>query len=327
MKPREKYLAIALVAIIVFWQGHSLFQSVFVKPFTDRQRTIDTLTTAVGDLKVREVELEEAVMKLSDYGKLSLPPVPETASTLYRNWLLELATEKKLTNVAVTATAPDTKAKGDTYYAIPVNIVAQGPIDKWCDFLFAFHQAPLLQRVVRMTVDSESNRGNPTLKVTLTVEGLALKAQTERTTLLAEGAGDVKREPLVKDRKEYDALIAKNLFVRGYNGPPAPPTPPAVIPAPPADKFDVAEHVYLVAYVAEGDVQEAWLYDRSANKRIVLREGESFDVAGVKGSVEKIGKDFVLLKTDDATWRLEQGQNMKQLKKLPAPATTAAVEM
>jgi hypothetical protein len=100
-----------------------------------------------------------------------------------------------------------------------------------------------------------------------------------------------------------------------------------VIPAPPADKFDVAEHVYLVAYVAEGDVQEAWLYDRSANKRIVLREGESFDVAGVKGSVEKIGKDFVLLKTDDATWRLEQGQNMKQLKKLPAPATTAAVEM
>lgn len=324
MKRREKILAGALVAIVVLLQGKTLYESVFNKPFTDRQRTIDRLSESVADKKVKEVELEMAVERMSSYyGKLSLPPVPETAATLYRNWLQNLATEKKLTNVAVIASQPDTKPKGDTYYNIPVTINAQGSIDKWCDFLFALHQAPLLQRVVRMTIDAESNRPSPSLKVMLIVEGLALKNQKERTTLFADGADAVKREPLVRDRKDYDPLVSKNLFVRTYNGPPRndpPPQPPV------QDKFDTAEHVYLVANVAEDDVPEAWLYDRSANKSTVLREGTPFEVAGVKGMVEKIGRDYVMLKIDDAQWRLEQGQNMKQLKKLPAPTTTAAAE-
>jgi len=120
-----------------------------------------------------------------------------------------------------------------------------------------------------------------------------------------------------KELEDYESLDKANLFVRTYNGLPRPVAPPPT-PAPPAPPFDSAPHVFLVASVVTNGAPEAWLYDRTSNLRTVLSAGKSFEVAGVKGDCEEIGKDYVKLEVNDKPWRLELGQNLKQLQELDA---------
>ena len=76
---------------------------------------------------------------------------------------------------------------------------------------------------------------------------------------------------------------------------------------------DTAQETYLIAAIAQDDEREAWLYDRAANRKTTLREGEAFAVADVKGRVLAIGRDFVLFESGDASWRLELGQSLREM--------------
>jgi|GEM_PF-628760 len=75
-----------------------------------------------------------------------------------------------------------------------------------------------------------------------------------------------------------------------------------------------AQFTFLTGAVAADLDRQAWLYDRSANRRFILREGETFDYAGFKARVQTIGRDFVLLQQKNETWRVEIGQNLKQAR-------------
>ncbi|MGH7127312.1 MAG: Ig domain-containing protein, partial [Planctomycetaceae bacterium] len=75
--------------------------------------------------------------------------------------------------------------------------------------------------------------------------------------------------------------------------------------------------------------REAWLYDRLHDEEYVVEEGQSLDVAGIKGIVRSIGRDFLLLERDRETYRLNLGENLRSLVRVeggdrpaPAPATS-----
>lgn len=75
-----------------------------------------------------------------------------------------------------------------------------------------------------------------------------------------------------------------------------------------------APFTFLTGAVAADSDRQAWLYDRSANRRFILREGETFDYAGFKALVQTIGRDFILLQQKNEIWRIEIGQNLKQAR-------------
>jgi hypothetical protein len=87
---------------------------------------------------------------------------------------------------------------------------------------------------------------------------------------------------------------------------------------------DAARFTRLVSSIAINGEPEAWLYDRSSNKKLVLKEGISFDLANIKAFVLTIGSNFVLMQIDGKTWRLELGDNLRSMKELKdeRPATT-----
>jgi hypothetical protein len=81
---------------------------------------------------------------------------------------------------------------------------------------------------------------------------------------------------------------------------------------------NIAEFTYLVASIAADDDRQAWLYDRSQNKRLVLREGKLIEVAGMKVLVAEIARDHIILKRGNDMYRLKLGRNLRAMEKLPA---------
>lgn len=317
MKRSEKMLAAGLAATLALWQGSNLFTSFVIDPVEANDAKITSLKDQISNKESQFKRSVAAAKKFAEYKKRSLPPDPVDATSLYQNWLIDLAARTKLSDVSVKALRTDVKPKGDNYYLVSATLKAQGTVEKLRDFLYEFRAAGLLHRVSQINLASKQATGDPVLDIDLTVEGLSLKEAPPRTTLfsdpkLAELPGD---KP-VKERKEYDLLVKKNLFVRGFNGPPA--APKGKSDSPVAPEENPLQFVRLVGSFSNGSAFDATLYDPSTNKETRLVAGRDFSVAGKEGKVVSVGIDFVILSIKGENFRLELGDNLLQLKKVPA---------
>ncbi len=84
---------------------------------------------------------------------------------------------------------------------------------------------------------------------------------------------------------------------------------------------DLAQFTELTGIFDKEGKREFWLSDKSTNRLIVLKEGDVLRYADIEATVVRIDKKTVLLKKDDALWRLDLGDTLKKLRKLePAAA-------
>jgi hypothetical protein len=81
--------------------------------------------------------------------------------------------------------------------------------------------------------------------------------------------------------------------------------------------------VFLVASIADEANRYAWLYDRSSNRRLTLREGQSFEAAGVTATTREIGRDFVIYERNGETWKLRLGRHLGQAEKVGEAVASA----
>lgn len=317
MKRREKMLAAGLLLVLALWQGAGMVQSFVFQPVEDREKQISDLQDEVRGQQRKLRQSRAAAKHMQELKLRSLPPEPAVAKSLYQNWLVALASEARLSEPAVVLDTAEARPIDNTYYVIKATVTAKGTLSQLVDFLFKFRQSGLLHRVARMDVSTDRHQPDPTLDIKLTVEGLSLLESPQRTTLFADEKIAALPGAPAKDRKEYAALVAKNLFVRTYNGPPRPAAGP--------DGIDDKDYVYLSAAVDRDGSLDAYLYDRAKNKVTVLTTGASFDVAGVSGKVVAIALDHVLLEIRGEQWRLDLGRNLKQIEKQPAAPQTGAL--
>ncbi len=82
---------------------------------------------------------------------------------------------------------------------------------------------------------------------------------------------------------------------------------------------DLAQFTKLTGIMSVDGKKECRLHDMSTNKSLVLHEGETLRYADVEATVERIERKFVLLRKDDAIWRLDLGENLKSLRKIEMP--------
>jgi hypothetical protein len=153
MKKREKMLALGLVAVLALWQGGVLFQAFVIAPVEEREIDRDAREERIA---VKKKELRASLVaaaRLKDWKLRSLPPDPVVATSMYQNWLVELA-KKTLSKPLVKPSSQvrKSKGKGDVFQYILVDIEAEGTLAKLCDFLYEFRKSGLLHRVASMTV-------------------------------------------------------------------------------------------------------------------------------------------------------------------------------
>jgi hypothetical protein len=85
---------------------------------------------------------------------------------------------------------------------------------------------------------------------------------------------------------------------------------------------DAAGLTFLVGIIAKNEQREAWLYDRGADRKSVLMQGDAVQVADVKGTVQEIGKDYLVLAQADQQFRLKLGDHLRQLQPMGAAASS-----
>lgn len=318
---RQKVLVGIFAGLILLWQGSGIVWGIFFGPFDDRYKQIEVLDIKLKEKRDAQHKLDLSERQMRTWERRSLPPNPVVASTLYHHWILDLASSHNLERLVVTPKKISSGATNLVFTRIPVSVTAECKMDQLCKFLYDFYRTDLMHKVTQLAIDSQDYKSNPTLKVTMELEGLSLASAKSRTTLFADKQDKAVSDAMAKKTlDDYKELSAQNRFVRGYNGPPAPIIPPA----PPAAPFDSSPHVFLIASVEVNGQPEAWLYDRTSNQRTVLSVGKDFEISGVKGKVLEIGKRSVKLKVKDKDWQLEVGDNLKEMVELKANAAVPA---
>lgn len=81
---------------------------------------------------------------------------------------------------------------------------------------------------------------------------------------------------------------------------------------------DYAQFTYLVGVVARDSAVEAWLYDRARDQRTILRQGDKFDVSGIRGTVDGISGGAITVQLPGGRKELLLGQSLRDLEKAPA---------
>jgi len=307
-----------LLGLLFAFSGSSVLSTTVFGPIEKREDRVTNIKQNIQQLESEQAVLKKARRDLKKWSHSSLPRQESVASTLYQNWLIELAGETKLLNTVVTPNK--TSPQGDAYVRLPFTVQAETGLDRLCNFLYGFYKADLLHKITRVQIESTDNTKNPNLRVTVQLEALALQNAEPRFSLFsALNKEDKVAEILTHARTHYDPIVSRNLFVRGYRA------PKKVVPAvkrrpiakakqPSKPKLDVAQHVYLVASLEEANGErEAWLYNRTSNEQIVLQEGVAFEAADVTGLVLAIGANFILFEAEGATKKLELGQSLRQL--------------
>jgi len=198
LQPREKRLATGLAATAAVFAFYKFFGGVFLGPFQDRESTINTETTAVRGLQVKEDQFFSAGKALSRYRAESLPPAPLDAEREYQEWLMDLALVCDWKDPKVNRLTRATRGAATT---IPVNIKAQATQENINRFLRQLESTAFLQRVLLLKIDSPTFDGNPLLTVELTTEGVAVSDADPRTRLFptAELKSDVDAQAATLD--------------------------------------------------------------------------------------------------------------------------------
>jgi hypothetical protein len=317
---RQKLLLGLFAGVVLLWQGSGIFWNILFGALNDRNNQIAVLDAKLKEKGAAKFNLDFTERRMRSWERRSLPPSPVVASTMYHFWILDLASKHKLERLTVTPKKIGTGSTSAVFTRIPVTVTAECKMDQLCKFLYDFYRTDLMHKVTHLGVESLDSKADPTLKVSLDLEGLALTSTKSRNTLFADKQDKAISDAMSKKSlDDYKLLTDKNRFVRGYNGPPKPAEPPA----PPPTPFDSAPYTKLVGVVEDGrKPPEAMLYDASTNQSTIVTVGKEFEIAGVKGQVLEIGARFMKLKVKDKDWRLELGENLKQMVELkPDPAS------
>jgi len=123
----------------------------------------------------------------------------------------------------------------------------------------------------------------------------------------------------MKDRKFEDlAQVSKNNpFAKPEK--PRPPDPPPKREEPKKEVAlddPAAKTTKLIGLTALNNDRQACLYDATADKRTIVKEGQKFDVAKIRGTVVTIDPKFIVVRIDEATWQLDLGKDLASMKKL-----------
>lgn len=87
---------------------------------------------------------------------------------------------------------------------------------------------------------------------------------------------------------------------------------------------DAALYTYLVGSITQGDKREAWLLDRTTNRRTTLHEGDKVSVADFAGTVAQIEPEAIRMLSDGQLYRLAIGDNFRKVTPWTEPVSTTA---
>lgn len=184
-KQRTKVLGAILAGVVAVFGLRSSAASFLMKPVNDLQKKIDSANKKNESLRKQNFDLNTARAKIEAWKGASLPPDPDIAQRLYREWVAELTRHCGFAGSTFDV-APGGRSAQKGYTAIGIDVKnAEASLEELSRFLYLFEQTDLMQRVVSLRMDSTGAKGNPDLKFSMTIEGMILEKVDPRSELFS----------------------------------------------------------------------------------------------------------------------------------------------
>jgi len=282
LNKREKTLALVtgvLAALVGCWFVFSALSG----PLTARRAQRDSLQRETDQKKRRAQAAWKAQQQLAEYRRRSLPADVEIARSLYRNWLLELATRTGLDDTRVQP--QESRGGSDVYRVLPFSVNGRATLNELTEFLFDFYSQGYLHKIRQLSI--KHLEGQRDLDLRITIEALSMP-DADRQDKLSE-------EPSVwladASLADYQNSIGRRNLFAPYEPPPPPrsyepaarsyepPTPPP---------FDPSKYAFVTGIVEVDGQPQLWLKARTTGQVLTLAEGDTFEIGPAQGTVVQI---------------------------------------
>jgi hypothetical protein len=302
LQRREKILAAAtggMLVLLVFWflfmmgdsRSSARLHADLVRLASDIQNKEKMLAAAATDAK-----------QLDQWRRRSLPSDVTIARSLYQNWLRSAANRADFRRMNIDS--KEGEARREVFTRLSFTLHGHIRLSGLVEFLYEFYSAGHLQQIRQLDIKPLQN-SRDLLDVNMTIEALSLPGADSKDHLSKEPGKGLRLAKLAEYR---DPILERNLF--------APFVPPTTVRR--DDTVDIAQFTFVTAFVEVDGARQVWLQDRVAGKTIKLASGETFQVAGVPGTVQAIlPNETAIVDFDGRRRRLALSDNLRGGVELP----------
>jgi len=220
MNRRTGLLLAAAGSIGLLYGVDSGYRGLIEEPRGRYEQELERLDQELGDAESSQVEGRRLVKKLDEYAERSLPFQPELARSRYQEWLLGLVAKHSLQAAAVDAETPrevDVRSRTSRSkrrrvgYRIGYSLRAKASMQQVTDFFYDFHHSAQLHKIVDFSLTPLSD--GTQLDLNLSIETLTLEASDREGEL----SSWVRTATSYPARGEFDAMVQRNIFAKGFS--------------------------------------------------------------------------------------------------------------
>ncbi len=186
MDPKQKrttILALLLAGVVGFATLRTTVTDALLKPVRDLEKKLAAAQRRQESLGEQKFELDTAKGRLDRWRFASLPPDPDTAQRLYREWVAELARQCGFGGSTFDV-VPGGRPNPKGFVVVNIDVKnAEASLEELSRFLFLFEQADLMQRIASINIESTGAKGNPDLKINMAIEGIIIEKVAKRSEL------------------------------------------------------------------------------------------------------------------------------------------------
>jgi len=174
MKKSEKQLLVVLLGSLGVFVVIPAMWGSFAEPIQRQQDLLDAENRKL-DKANDEVALGMSqVRRMVDFKDRSLSSNSSQGANAYQQWLTDLAEIVAGFRSPSVSTERVSLARDKTFSTIRVRVDGEGSAEQLQEFLFRFHRANVLHRIVGMSIEALDNSASPRLSLKITAEALSL---------------------------------------------------------------------------------------------------------------------------------------------------------
>lgn len=297
MNRRSVFLILGAGAVVLLYLLDHTYSSWIEQPTQQLETQLEATRRSMADANAEQVAGRRLANRLDDYADRALPHDPALARAAYQKWLLELVERHQMKSASVNAETPqpievrgriNRRQRQLVGHTIRFTVRTRTSLEHMTGFLHEFQTAAHLHKIRSFTINPLGNGSE--LDLTLVVETLSLEA-TPRQDSLSDWSRSDDTGP---SRSDYQALVKRNLFARGFS--------------------QTLAQIRLGAITrGRGGDDQAWFRVGSPAQTQIVTHGQSLELPLHTVEVRQIEAERVLIAVNGQVGWLVLGQSLGQL--------------
>ncbi|MGL4943785.1 MAG: hypothetical protein ACRC46_11425 [Thermoguttaceae bacterium] len=259
----------------------------------------------------REEQLGETAAKRLD--TLVSRSMAASDSSRYANWLYKLAETSQIQNC--TLSPPSRRSAGtakEAFTILTYTLRGRGSLTALTAFLRAFHRVDHLHLISGITLNPVHE--SQEINIVLTIETAVFPQTKSAGSLVLQDRSSL-RSAEVEDA--MTKTIVNRAIFSNYRSPAATPTSPTQTTPPRPPEFDSTPYVMLTGTTDVDGEAMAWIHDRTTDKHVRYKVGETFPIGGTPCTLVEVRDDRIIVRALGELYAIRVGKSFGDFEDVP----------